>query len=58
MAVEFRRATPILRIFDIAKAREFYLGFLGLSVDWEHRFRRERPALPAGFARRNGAPFE
>jgi uncharacterized glyoxalase superfamily protein PhnB len=30
--------TPILRIFDVEKAKEFYLGFLGFSVDWEHRF--------------------
>ena len=30
--------TPILRIFDEEKAREFYVGFLGFSVDWEHRF--------------------
>lgn len=30
--------TPILRIFDEAKAREFYVAFLELSVDWEHRF--------------------
>ncbi len=30
--------TPILRIFDEAKAREFYVDFLGFSVDWEHRF--------------------
>ena len=29
---------PILRIFDVAKAREFYVGFLGFTVDWEHRF--------------------
>jgi catechol 2,3-dioxygenase-like lactoylglutathione lyase family enzyme len=28
----------MLRIFDVAKAHEFYLGFLGFSVDWEHRF--------------------
>ncbi len=34
---------PILRIFDEAKAREFYLDFLGFKVDWEHRF---EPALP------------
>ena len=32
------RTTPILRIFDEAKAKEFYLGFLGFKVDWEHRF--------------------
>ncbi|MEP6566220.1 MAG: glyoxalase superfamily protein, partial [Mesorhizobium sp.] len=24
--------TPILRIFDIAKAHEFYVGFLGFDV--------------------------
>jgi hypothetical protein len=30
--------TPILRIFDEAKAREFYLEFLGLTVEFEHRF--------------------
>lgn len=35
--------TPILRIFDEAKTREFYLGFLGFTVDWEHRF---EPGLP------------
>jgi catechol 2,3-dioxygenase-like lactoylglutathione lyase family enzyme len=29
---------PILRIFDVEKAREFYVGFLGFTVDWEHRF--------------------
>ena len=34
---------PILRIFDEAKAREFYVDFLGFTVDWEHRF---EPALP------------
>lgn len=35
--------TPILRIFDEAKAREFYVDFLGFEVDWEHRF---EPGLP------------
>ena len=30
--------TPVLRIFDEAKAREFYVDFLGFSVDWEHRY--------------------
>ena len=29
---------PILRIFEVEKAREFYLDFLGFSMDWEHRF--------------------
>lgn len=30
--------TPILRFFDEARTREFYLDFLGFDVDWEHRF--------------------
>lgn len=34
---------PILRIFDEAKAREFYVDFLGFRVDWEHRFQPELP---------------
>lgn len=38
-----RTVTPILRIFDEAKARAFYVGFLGFRVDWEHRF---EPGLP------------
>lgn len=38
-----QQTIPILRMFDVAKAREFYLGFLGFKVDWEHRF---EPALP------------
>jgi uncharacterized glyoxalase superfamily protein PhnB len=35
--------TPILRIFDIAKAREFYVEFLGFDVQWEHRFDTNAP---------------
>lgn len=30
--------TPILRVFDEDKAREFYAGFLGFDIEWEHRF--------------------
>lgn len=30
--------TPVLRILDQEKAREFYVDFLGFTVDWEHRF--------------------
>ncbi len=36
--MRFGRTTPILRIFDEFKAREFYIDFLGFKVDWEHRF--------------------
>lgn len=36
--VAFEQAVPMVRIFDVAKAHEFYLGFLGFKVDWEHRY--------------------
>jgi hypothetical protein len=36
--IAFEQAVPIVRIFDVAKAHEFYLGFLGFSIDWEHRY--------------------
>jgi catechol 2,3-dioxygenase-like lactoylglutathione lyase family enzyme len=32
-----------LRIFDEHKAKEFYVDFLGFSVDWEHRFEADLP---------------
>jgi hypothetical protein len=34
---------PIFRIFDVAKAKEFYVDFLGFKIDWEHRFEPELP---------------
>ena len=34
----FSNVTPILRIFDEHKAREFYLEFLGFKIEFEHRF--------------------
>lgn len=36
-------AIPILRIFDLAKAREFYCDFLGFVWEWEHRFEPDMP---------------
>jgi hypothetical protein len=42
--VEFQKTVPILRIFDVTKAREFYVGFLGFTVDWEHHFDGNAPA--------------
>ena len=41
--IAFRTTAPILRIFDEAKALEFYCQFLGFTLDWEHRF---EPGLP------------
>ncbi len=37
------KITPILRIFDEAKAKEFYVDFLGFKIDWEHRFADDMP---------------
>jgi len=37
------QAIPIIRIFDEAKAKKFYLEFLGMSLDWEHRFEEGVP---------------
>ena len=36
--VRFSDAIPILRIFSVEKAKEFYVDFLGFTIDWEHRF--------------------
>lgn len=41
--VRFTGCSPILRIFDIDKAHEFYIGFLGFTVVFEHR---HAPDLP------------
>jgi uncharacterized glyoxalase superfamily protein PhnB len=37
------RTVPILRIFSIDKAKEFYMDYLGFKVDWEHRFNDNAP---------------
>jgi catechol 2,3-dioxygenase-like lactoylglutathione lyase family enzyme len=34
---------PILRIFDVEKAMGFYRDYLGMQVDWEHRFEPDMP---------------
>ena len=44
MTISFDQTVPILRIFDVERAREFYVGFLGFTVDWEHRFDAAAPA--------------
>jgi uncharacterized glyoxalase superfamily protein PhnB len=43
MAVAFQQIIPILRIFDVAKAKEFYIDYLGFTLNWEHRF---EPGMP------------
>lgn len=34
---------PMLRIFDKKKAEEFYVDWLGFTVEWEHRFEEKLP---------------
>ncbi|HJU05610.1 MAG TPA: glyoxalase superfamily protein [Nitrospiraceae bacterium] len=43
MAESTFQTIPMLRIFDVGKAKEFYVDFLGLHVDWEHRFDANAP---------------
>jgi uncharacterized glyoxalase superfamily protein PhnB len=37
------RVIPILRIFSVEKAREFYIDYAGFHLDWEHRFDENAP---------------
>ena len=41
--VTLKNPTPVLRMFDEARAREFYVDFLGFTVNWEHRFEEDFP---------------
>lgn len=43
MAIAFKQITPILRIFSVEKAKEFYVDYLGFKIDWEHRFEPDLP---------------
>jgi hypothetical protein len=43
VAIEFDAIVPIFRIFDIAKADEFYFEYLGFKIDWEHRHEASAP---------------
>lgn len=43
MQISFSGSVPVLRMFDEAAARRFYLDYLGMTIDWEHRF---EPGLP------------
>lgn len=40
---EMKAVIPILRIFDVEKAEEFYMDFLGFERKWEHRFEPDFP---------------
>lgn len=41
--MQISSAIPLLRIFSEAKAKEFYIDFLGFRIDWEHRFEDGMP---------------
>ncbi len=41
--MNLKHPIPILRMFDEAKAREFYVDYLGFTVNWEHRFEDNFP---------------
>ncbi len=41
--MQVHQTVPLLRIFDVAKAREFYEGFLGFTIEWTHRFDDNAP---------------
>ena len=43
MPFTLERMVPVLRIFDESKAREFYVGYLGFDIDFEHRFDENAP---------------
>jgi len=31
------QAIPMFRVFDVDKAKDFYIRFLGFTLDWEHQ---------------------
>ena len=43
MPFAVERVVPILRIFDRARAHEFYVDYLGCTVDWTHQFDGQGP---------------
>lgn len=43
MPLEWQQTIPLFRIFDVDKAKEFYVEYLGFQIDWEHRFAPDLP---------------
>lgn len=41
--IVFDTTAPIMRMFDEARALEFYVDFLGFTLDWQHRFAEGLP---------------
>jgi catechol 2,3-dioxygenase-like lactoylglutathione lyase family enzyme len=42
----FSAPIPVVRIFDVDKAKAFYIDYLGFANDWEHEF---APGMPKYF---------
>lgn len=38
-----QKTIPILRMFDVAKAKEFYFEWLGFKIEFEHQFEENTP---------------
>lgn len=51
MSLDIVRMVPLLRSFDEARAKAFYLGYLGCTLDFEHRF---EPGMPLFFQASRG----
>lgn len=43
MSDQIQKITPVLRILDVAKTKEFYIDWLGFTIDWEHQFGENFP---------------
>ena len=41
--MQVTQTIPVLRMFDHGKALDFYVGWLGFAVVWEHRFEPHMP---------------
>jgi catechol 2,3-dioxygenase-like lactoylglutathione lyase family enzyme len=43
MSFRALQVIPVLRIFSVEKAKEFYFDYLGFKLDFEHRFDENAP---------------
>lgn len=44
--VRFDSSIPVIRMFEEARTKAFYLDYLGFDLVWEHRFDTNSPASP------------
>lgn len=48
MNLTILKTIPLLRIFDVEKAKDFYVSFPGYKVDWEHVAQEDLPMFMQG----------